>query len=65
MTWIVTRWAQPWWWRYLLAKRDFYAPSWPAVIWCRIRRHRAGVWWFNYSGSEPDYHCKGCGDDLS
>jgi hypothetical protein len=52
------------WWRYLLAPRMWNAPRWPSVIWCRLRGHPEGVWWFNPGGWEPDMHCKNCGDDI-
>lgn len=39
------------------------APSWPRVIWCRMRGHPAGVYWYT-SGMEPDMRCKGCLDDI-
>lgn len=51
------------WWRYLLAPRMVGAPSWPRVIWCRMRGHPAGVYWYT-SGMEPDMRCKGCLDDI-
>ena len=31
---------------------------------CRYKGHPDGVWWYNLNGSEPDMHCKNCGDDL-
>jgi hypothetical protein len=58
-------------WGYLLSPlRDRHYPgtspaiNWLRAIWCRWRGHPEGVWWFNAGGSEPDMHCKGCGDDL-
>jgi hypothetical protein len=51
------------WWAYLLApKAKGY--SWREVVWCRMRCHPAGVFWFNTGGLEPDMRCQGCGDDL-
>lgn len=31
---------------------------------CRWRSHPCGAIWYNPNGSEPDMHCKNCGDDL-
>ncbi len=54
------------WWAYLLAKRNWMqSDQWfLPIIWCRMRGHPAGFVWFNTGGTEPDYHCKNCGDDL-
>lgn len=53
------------WWAYLLRRADDpgYC-SWPTRIWCRIRNHPEGVWFYNAGGLEPDMTCKNCGDDL-
>lgn len=32
--------------------------------WCARRGHPCGVVWYTMSGSEPDYHCKNCGELL-
>ena len=32
-------------------------------FWCRARGHK-GVVWYNLNGTEPDMHCKHCGEDL-
>lgn len=29
---------------------------------CRLAGHPRGCWWQNAGGTEPDYHCKTCGD---
>lgn len=34
------------------------------VWWCRLRGHPSGIVFYNPSGYEPDYTCKGCGEDL-
>lgn len=60
----MTRWFHRDWWSYLLAPRMWGYVSWPRTIWCRMKGHPAGVYWFNPSGFEPDMHCKNCGDDL-
>lgn len=56
-----------WWWRYIFAKPDWYSKSyvsWPTRVWCRVRNHTCGPWWYNPKGFEPDMRCKNCGDDL-
>jgi len=62
--WNITRWFYIWWYRYLFEKRNRKYASWPTTIWCRIRNHPEGVWWYNPNGFEPDMRCKNCGDDL-
>jgi len=47
------------WWKFILSK-----PRNLRAIFCRMGQHKAGVWWFNMGGFEPDMHCKNCGDDL-
>lgn len=49
----------PSWWRYVLRK----PVSWRAIR-CRWTGHKAGVFYYNPSGLEPDMHCKNCSDDL-
>lgn len=35
------------------------------TAWCRLRGHPSGVVWYtNSTATEPDMHCKNCGDDL-
>jgi len=46
------------WLKYIFAK----PVSLRAII-CRYRGH-PGVVWYNPNGSEPDMHCRNCGDDL-
>jgi hypothetical protein len=59
----VIHWLTLDWWRYLLGKRsDYYDAPWWVVIPCRARGH-AGPVWFS-SGTEPNMHCKNCGDDI-
>jgi hypothetical protein len=38
--------------------------NWAARLNCRRCGHPAGVWYHNAYASEPDMHCKGCGEDL-
>ena len=62
--WILI-WLSKRWWDYILQPKDSRSDiSKFKVIWCRIRGHRAGVWWENTSGYEPNMHCKNCEDNL-
>ena len=65
MKMIVAPWSV-WWWRYILARRTWRGRDvhLAQVIWCRLRNHPAGVVWYNAGGTEPDMHCRHCGDDL-
>jgi hypothetical protein len=47
------------WYKYLFSKPFSFRK-----LFCRIRNHPCGVWWFNPSGNAPDLHCKNCDDDL-
>ena len=49
--------------KYLFSPKDPDV-SWCCVILCRWRGHPCGVIWYDVSGTEPDMHCKNCGDDL-
>ena len=51
------------WWGYLLAQR-VDRTSWISVIVCRVRGHPCGPVYFNVSGTEPNWHCKNCGDYI-
>jgi len=55
----MTRWFARWWWSYLLD-----GCSGPENFVCRVRGHPYGIVWFNVGGTEPDMHCKNCGEDL-
>ncbi len=60
-----TRWFSMWWYKYLFEPMNkYYSDSWWTVIKCRIKGHPCGMVWYNPGGSEPDNHCKNCGDDL-
>ena len=61
--WWLTRWFSKDWWAYLLADPACGTPMLGA-IWCRLRNHPAGTWYYTQYGSEPDTTCKECGDDL-
>lgn len=48
------------WWSYLLTG----CKGW-RHFWCRVRGHPDGVWWYSHAmATEPDMHCKNCGEDL-
>lgn len=52
------------WWRYLLAPR-MAGYSWLEVVWCRLHGHPPGpIYYTHASATEPDWHCKGCGDHI-
>ena len=58
-------WFDKWWWRYLLEKpKDKTYCSWWTRFWCRVNGHPEGPWYYNANGSEPNMHCKNCGDEL-
>lgn len=50
-------------WEYALEPRRGNA-SRLATMLCRLRGHPAGVGWYNSMGTEPNMHCRTCGDDL-
>jgi hypothetical protein len=52
------------WWQYMMEPNHSGDRSRLAVMWCRMRGHPHGVWWYNVGGYEPDMHCKTCGDNL-
>jgi hypothetical protein len=49
--------------KYLLGKPAKGISRWTA-FWCRLKKHPAGVIWYNPSGLEPDMRCSKCFDDL-
>lgn len=51
-------------WQYLLEPRKDKEVPWIKVIICRWQGHPAGIIFYNPGGLEPDYTCRGCGDDL-
>jgi len=55
-----------WWWRHLFAPRSSYngEVKWRTVVWCRLRNHPSGVWYYTSYGLKPNMHCRICGDDL-
>ena len=60
-----SKWMNKWWYRYLFAKPyDDGWQGWVRSIRCRLRNHPEGIVYFNSMGLEPDYHCRGCGDEL-
>ena len=61
-----TKWFNRDWWQYLFEKP---VDGWTlSNIWCsfncRRMGHPAGIIYFNAGGLEPDYTCRGCGDNL-
>lgn len=64
--WGIQMWFDKWWWKYLFSPKDkrYDDTPWSTLIWCRIRNHPAGVFWFNPGETEPDNHCRNCGEDL-
>lgn len=52
--------------KYLLAKADNpdFCNWWTRVT-CRFKGHPEGPIYYNVNGSEPDWRCKVCGDNLS
>ena len=52
------RWFSIWWWRYL-----FEDNTGIRNILCRAKGHK-GYIWFNPHGTEPDYRCHNCKEDL-
>ncbi len=61
-------WFSVWWYKYLFAPKSHYYSSttWLEIIICRLRNHPCGCWFYtsNPEATEPDCHCKNCGDDL-
>lgn len=51
------------WWKYLLEK-PHYTSNRSRSFWCRAKGHPAGPVYHNICGTEPDWHCLNCGDDL-
>ena len=61
-------------WRYLIkgqikiCRKNYpKKPDWvrsPSHLWCRLTGHKAGPVWFNPGGTEPNMHCRNCGDDI-
>ena len=60
------RWFNIHWWRYLLAPTNKYYrdQSWARAILCRLRGHPEGQVYYNPLGTEPNTHCRICGDDI-
>jgi hypothetical protein len=46
-------------WKFLLEK-----PFNLTKFWCRARQHPYAQYWYNVGGTEPDYRCINCQDDL-
>lgn len=56
-------WTSKGWWKYLLEKPHYSSTRWRS-FWCRAKGHPAGPVYYNLSGTEPNWHCNNCGDDL-
>lgn len=56
----------PGFWGYVFSYTDFRRKERPSfrVVWCRILGHPNGVVYYTMTGTEPDMHCKDCGEDL-
>ncbi len=57
------RWFTKWWWSLLLAPIA-HNSTWFNSIICRLRGHPKGPVYYNIGGSEPNWHCQNCGDNL-
>lgn len=53
------RWLFPEWWAYLFRNNT----GWRNIL-CRARFHPNGPVYYNAGGTEPDWHCQDCGEDL-
>jgi len=60
---MITVWFTKSWWKMLLEKPAEDVNRWIS-FWCRAKGHKCGVVYYNACGTEPDMHCKNCGDDL-
>lgn len=59
------KWFTIWWYQILFARPSVYNNvGWLTAIWCRLRNHPAGIYYYNPNGWEPNTHCKNCGDDI-
>jgi hypothetical protein len=72
LRWLSTIFSK-WWWLYLFERPSWYAQGclsdywiidWILRIKCRWLGHPAGIVYFNPGATEPDNHCKNCGDEL-
>ncbi|KKM73599.1 hypothetical protein LCGC14_1408840 [marine sediment metagenome] len=51
------------WYKYLFSETSNEI-GWILTIWCRLRKHPAGISLYYPGGLEPGMRCKNCGDDL-
>ena len=60
------KWLTLMWWRYILddSHADKQYGNYVTRLFCRVNGHPCGVYFYNVGGSEPDMHCRGCGEDL-
>jgi len=61
--WKFYRWFTPTWLAYVFEKKRVNTP-WLTVVHCRIMGHPNGEVFYNPCGSEPDHHCKDCGEEI-
>lgn len=52
------------WYAYLFAPLTWRNDGWLRTVWCRLRGHPSGPIFYNVGGTEPDPHCKDCGDAI-
>jgi hypothetical protein len=63
--WKFYRWFTPSWLSYVFEKRRGGNDTpWLTVIHCRVMGHPNGEVFYNLGGSEPNHHCKDCGEDI-
>lgn len=60
----MNKWFYIWFWKYLLAEKSFNY-NWFEVIKCRLKGHPCGpIYYTHCCATEPDWHCKNCGDYI-
>ena len=66
--WGFTKWFSGWWWKYLFEKKNgdqsFYEISRWTIIKCKVKNHPDGWIFYNPGGTEPDYRCRNCYEDM-
>lgn len=64
---MIRKWFDIWWYKYLFERPSAYYNDvgWLRTIWCRLRNHPDGpIYYTGPTATEPDMHCKNCGDEL-
>ena len=54
-----TKWFSKWWYHYLFDNNTGITN-----IICRMNGHPCGPIYYNVGGSEPDGHCRNCGENI-